>query len=50
VIDPKLEDLENVLIKSDLIIIGTPHAQYKNLDFKQPVIDVWNLGGKGVLI
>jgi len=50
VIDPKLEDLENVLFKSDLIIIGTPHAQYKNLDFKQPVIDVWNLGGKGVLI
>lgn len=50
VIDAKLEDLENVLIKSDLIIIGTPHAQYKNLDFKQPVIDVWNLGGKGVLI
>lgn len=50
VIDPKLEDLENVLIKSDLIIIGTPHAQYKNLDFRQPVIDLWNLGGKGVLI
>jgi UDP-N-acetyl-D-mannosaminuronic acid dehydrogenase len=48
--DPKLEDLEQVLVKSDLIIIGTPHSQYRNIDFKQPVIDVWNLSGKGVLI
>jgi len=48
--DPKLEDLEQVLVKSDLIIIGTPHQQYRNIDFKQPVIDVWNLSGKGVLI
>jgi UDP-N-acetyl-D-mannosaminuronic acid dehydrogenase len=48
--DPKLEDLEQVLVKSDLIIIGTPHSQYRNINFKQPVIDVWNLSGKGVLI
>jgi UDP-N-acetyl-D-mannosaminuronic acid dehydrogenase len=50
VLDPKLDSLETLLIKSDLIIIGTPHAQYKKIDFKQPVIDIWNLMGKGVLI
>ena len=50
VFDPKLDDLAHVLNKSDLIIIGAPHAQYKNIVFKQPVIDVWNMVGKGVLI
>ena len=50
VVDPKLVNLEMVLSKSDLIIIGTPHSQYKKIEFKQPVIDVWNLTGKGVLI
>ncbi len=50
VLDPKLDDLEHVLTESDLIIIGAPHAQYKNIVFKQPVIDVWNMVGKGVLI
>ena len=50
VVDPKLVNLEMVLSKSDLIIIGTPHSQYKKIEFKQPVIDVWNLTGNGVLI
>jgi UDP-N-acetyl-D-mannosaminuronic acid dehydrogenase len=50
VVDPKLVNLEMVLSNSDLIIIGTPHSQYKKIEFKQPVIDVWNLTGKGVLI
>jgi UDP-N-acetyl-D-mannosaminuronic acid dehydrogenase len=50
VVDPKLVNLELVLSNSDLIIIGTPHSQYKKIEFKQPVIDVWNLTGKGVLI
>jgi UDP-N-acetyl-D-mannosaminuronic acid dehydrogenase len=50
VVDAKLDNLENVLSKSDLIIIGTPHTEYKNINFKQPVIDIWNVTGKGVLI
>lgn len=50
VVDPKLVNLEMVLSNSDLIIIGTPHSQYKKIEFKQPVIDVWNLTGNGVLI
>jgi len=50
VVDAKLVNLEMVLSNSDLIIIGTPHSQYKKIEFKQPVIDVWNLTGNGVLI
>ena len=50
VADAKLVNLEMVLSNSDLIIIGTPHSQYKKIEFKQPVIDVWNLTGTGVLI
>jgi UDP-N-acetyl-D-mannosaminuronic acid dehydrogenase len=50
VADAKLVNLEMVLSNSDLIIIGSPHSQYKKIKFKQPVIDVWNLTGNGVLI
>lgn len=50
VVDAKLVSLEMALGNSDLIIIGTPHSQYKKIKFKQPVIDVWNLTGNGVLI
>jgi UDP-N-acetyl-D-mannosaminuronic acid dehydrogenase len=37
---------------SDLIIIGTPHRQYRELRFPADkiVIDVWNLSGNGCII
>lgn len=31
---------EDVLTKADLIVIGTPHACYKGLTFRQPVVDI----------
>jgi hypothetical protein len=31
-----------VLDHADLLIVGTPHDCYKELTFKQPVIDVTN--------
>jgi len=37
--------------RSDLILIGTPHKLYKQLDFHgKRVIDVWNLLGKGTAL
>jgi UDP-N-acetyl-D-mannosaminuronic acid dehydrogenase len=33
---------------SDLIIIATPHSCYRSLDFRgKPVVDIWNITGKG---
>jgi UDP-N-acetyl-D-mannosaminuronic acid dehydrogenase len=43
--DPFLEnnevEIEELLRKSELIVIGTPHDSFKNLDFICPVIDIW---------
>ena len=48
--DNRLVDLETVLDKSDLLIIGAPHTLYKELKFDKPVIDIWNFFGDGVLV
>jgi UDP-N-acetyl-D-mannosaminuronic acid dehydrogenase len=38
--DPSLSPQETVLADADLIIIGTPHGCYQELQFRQPVIDI----------
>ena len=48
--DNRLVDLDTVLDKSDLFIIGAPHTLYKELKFHKPVIDIWNFFGDGVLV
>jgi UDP-N-acetyl-D-mannosaminuronic acid dehydrogenase len=41
-IDPELMPLEEVIANSDLLILCTPHAAYREVDFKgKPVFDVW---------
>lgn len=50
VIDDRLVPQEEAVAKSDVIVIGTPHAIYRGLEINKPVIDIWNLDGKGVLI
>jgi UDP-N-acetyl-D-mannosaminuronic acid dehydrogenase len=40
--DPALRPLDEVIDKSDLLILCTPHSAYKSLDLKgKPVVDVW---------
>jgi UDP-N-acetyl-D-mannosaminuronic acid dehydrogenase len=48
--DEDLFPLEYVLDHADLIIIGAPHVRYADLPIKQPVVDIWNLRGQGVLV
>jgi len=48
--DDDLLPLEDVLRRSDILIVGAPHEQYRDLNFKQPVYDVWNLLGRGTLV
>ncbi len=46
-IDPNLTPLEVVLEESDLVVIGAPHSQYRELPISVPVVDLTNLRGKG---
>tara|TARA_B100001750_G_C15474480_1_gene581696 strand:+ start:538 stop:1725 length:1188 start_codon:yes stop_codon:yes gene_type:complete len=44
---PEMIDISELIEKSDLIIIGAPHNDYKDFDYKgKPIIDIWNLLGK----
>lgn len=39
---------EEVIAKSDVLVIGVPHSEYKKLDFgDKPVVDIWNSLGRG---
>ena len=42
--------LETVLREADLLVIGAPHACYRDLDISVPVVDIWNLLGQGVRV
>jgi UDP-N-acetyl-D-mannosaminuronic acid dehydrogenase len=48
--DENLISESELLEKADIIVIGAPHARYKLIKFQKPVIDIWNLLGKGNLI
>lgn len=47
--DPSFLPLDVVLARADLLIVGAPHREYRELELpaSKPVIDVWNLYGKG---
>jgi len=39
---------EDVIRKSDVLVVGVPHSDYKKLDFgEKPVVDIWNSLGRG---
>ena len=48
--DPGLLPAEEVLARSDLLVVGAPHPQYRALTTEKPVADLWNVLGAGVRI
>jgi len=44
--DESLTPLDDVLAQADLLIVGAPHSCYKELQFRQPVIDVTGALGR----
>ena len=48
--DPCFRPLEEVVARSELLFVGAPHREYRRLELpdSQPVIDIWNVFGKGV--
>ena len=49
-VDDTLLPLEDVLQKADLLIIATPHEEYRDLQTTKPIADVWNQQKAGVVI
>ena len=49
-VDPNLLPQEEVIGRSDLLIIATPHKHYRDLVLDKPVADLWNVLGGGVRI
>jgi UDP-N-acetyl-D-mannosaminuronic acid dehydrogenase len=49
--DPELRPLDEVIAKSDLLILCAPHAAYREADFKgKPVFDIWgHLDGANII-
>jgi UDP-N-acetyl-D-mannosaminuronic acid dehydrogenase len=48
--DDTLLPLDDVLAKADVLVIATPHPEYRSIETEKPVADVWNLLGNGVLV
>lgn len=49
-IDDTLLPLDAVLEKADVLVIATPHPEYRSIDTDKPVADVWNVLGRGVVV
>jgi UDP-N-acetyl-D-mannosaminuronic acid dehydrogenase len=49
-VDPRLLPQDEVIARSDLLIIATPHPQYRTLVTDKPVADIWNVLGSGVRV
>lgn len=49
-IDDTLLPLEEVIERSDLLVLATPHQYYKDIVTDKPIADVWNFFGNGVVI
>ena len=48
--DNDLISLEEIIEKSDILIIGAPHKIYKDIKTDKKIVDVWNLLGNGGII
>ena len=45
---PDLVPLEKVLEEADVLIVATPHPEYRGIVTDKPVADVWNVLGTDV--
>jgi UDP-N-acetyl-D-mannosaminuronic acid dehydrogenase len=49
-VDPGLLPLDEVIARSDLLIVGAPHPEYRGLVIDKPAADIWDVLGSGVRI
>jgi UDP-N-acetyl-D-mannosaminuronic acid dehydrogenase len=48
--DPSLLPLDEVVEQSDLLVVATPHPEYRDLPTDKPVADIWDVRGQGVRV
>lgn len=48
--DERLVPRDRVLADADLLVIAAPHAEYADLATDRPIVDMWGLTGRGVLV
>jgi UDP-N-acetyl-D-mannosaminuronic acid dehydrogenase len=48
--DPNLLPQEEVIARSGLLVIATPHPEYRGLATSKPVADIWDVLGNGVRV
>lgn len=46
--DPRFVELDEVMRRADVLVIATPHREYRNLVTEKPVVDLWGVTGRGV--
>jgi UDP-N-acetyl-D-mannosaminuronic acid dehydrogenase len=49
-VDPNLLPQEEVIAQSGLLVIATPHPEYRGLVTSKPVADIWNVLRDGVVV
>jgi len=51
VADERILPVQEVIARSDLLILAAPHDLYRDLDLQNKrVVDIWNFFGKGGII
>jgi UDP-N-acetyl-D-mannosaminuronic acid dehydrogenase len=48
--DPDLRSMDEVLARSDLLVVAAPHPDYQDLSTDKPVADIWDVRGEGVRV
>jgi UDP-N-acetyl-D-mannosaminuronic acid dehydrogenase len=49
-VDQGLLPLDEVIERSDLLVVGAPHPEYRGLVTDKPVADIWDVTGNGVRV
>jgi UDP-N-acetyl-D-mannosaminuronic acid dehydrogenase len=49
-VDPNLLPQDEVIARSNVLVIATPHPEYRRLVTDKPVADIWNVLGGGVRV
>jgi UDP-N-acetyl-D-mannosaminuronic acid dehydrogenase len=48
--DDRFLTTTELLVRADLIVIASPHPEYRDLATDKPVADIWGITGRGVLV
>ncbi|MEU6576004.1 nucleotide sugar dehydrogenase [Streptomyces sp. NPDC046805] len=48
--DARFVELSEVMDRADVLVIATPHREYRDLATDKPVVDLWGVTGRGVRV